>query len=123
DKGKPKNNHSISFVLKGDSMNTHGLGAKVFVYANGTMQVQEEYPVRGYLSTVDTKLLFGTGKNTKTDSVVVVWVNNKKQVLQDLNADSTYTVYQKDASEDWQPSSTINQKTFADVTAAVNALY
>ena len=48
----------------------------------GQSQVQEEYPVRGYLSTVDTKLLFGTGKNTKADSVVIVWPNNQKQVLQ-----------------------------------------
>jgi hypothetical protein len=63
--GKLKTNHSICFILKGDSLNTNGLGAKVFVYANSTMQVQEEYPVRGYLSTVDTKLLFGTGKHER----------------------------------------------------------
>ena len=122
-KGKPKANHSISFILKGDSLNTQGLGAKVFVYANGTTQVQEEYPVRGYLSTVDTKLLFGTGKYAKADSVVVVWANNKKQVLQNLTTDSTYTLLQKNANENWQPSSIINQKIFNDVTASVNALY
>ena len=120
---KPKTNHSIGFILKGDSLNTNGFGAKVFVYANGSTQVQEEYPVRGYLSTVDTKLLFGTGKNAKADSVVVVWANNKKQVLQNVNADSTYTLYKKDASENWLPSFIINQKTFTDVTASVNALY
>jgi hypothetical protein len=120
---KPKTNHSISFILKGDSLNTNGFGAKVFVYENGTTQVQEEYPVRGYLSTVDTRLLFGTGKAAKTDSVVVVWVNNKKQVLQNLNADSTYTLYQKNANESWQRSLNIGQKIFNDVTASVNALY
>ena len=76
--GKPKINHSISFILKGDSLNTKGFGAKVFVYTNGKMQVQEEYPVRGYLSSVDTKLLFGTGKNTIADSVVIVWPNNQE---------------------------------------------
>ncbi len=122
-KDKLKTNQSISFILKGDSLNTHGFGAKVFVYANGTTQLQEEYPVRGYLSTVDTKLLFGTGKNAKADSVVVVWTNNKKQVLQNIDADSTYTLYQKNANEDWQPSSITNQKIFTDVTASENALY
>ncbi len=32
---KPKTAHSISFILQGDSLNTKGFGAKVFVYANG----------------------------------------------------------------------------------------
>src|SRR6266542_2868913 len=84
---KPKINHSISFILKGDSLNIKGFGAKVFVYINGKSQMQEEYPVRGYLSTVDTKLLFGTGKNTKADSVVIVWANNQKQAAQNLSTD------------------------------------
>ena len=121
--GKTKVNHSISFILQGDSLNTKAFGAKVFVYSNGKSQVQEEYPVRGYLSSVDTKLLFGTGKSTKTDSVVVVWANNKKQLLQNLDADSTYTLYQKDANENWQPSSINDQKIFTDVTASVNISY
>jgi hypothetical protein len=120
---KTKTNHSISFVLKGDSLNTKGFGAKIFIYNDGKSQVQEEYPVRGYLSSVDTKLLFGTGKNTKADSVVVVWADNKKQVLQNVRADSAYTLYQKNATEFWQPSSNITQKVFTNVTASANAIY
>ncbi len=123
DDNKPKTSHSISFILKGDSLNTHGFGAKVFVNASGTTQMQEEYPVRGYLSTVDTKLLFGTGRNTKADSVVIVWANDKKQVLRNLNADSTYTLYQKDASETMNPEDLNIQNNFTDVTASVQALY
>jgi hypothetical protein len=122
--GKPKTNHSIGFILNGDSLNTKGFGTKIFVYSNGAKQVQEEYPVRGYLSSVDTKLLFGTGKNKIIDSVVVVWPNDKKQILQNLNSDSTYILFQKNATENWRPSmSNINQQIFHDVTDSVNALY
>jgi len=122
--GKPKTNHSISFILQGDGLNRKGFGAKIFVYANGTKQVQEEYPVRGYLSSVDTKLLFGTGKNKMADSVVIIWPNDKKQVLQNLKVDSTYTLFQKNATVDWRPSvPNINQQVFHDVTDSVNALY
>lgn len=122
--GKPKTNHSIGFVLKGDSLNTKGFGAKVFVYNNGKSQVQEEYPVRGYLSSVDTKLIFGTGKNTTADSIVVVWPGNQKQTLQNVKTDSVYTLYQRDANETWQPQTrNINQRNFTDVTALVGALY
>ena len=120
---KPKTNHSISFILKGDSLNTKGFGAKVFVFNNGKSQLQEEYPVRGYLSTVDTKLIFGTGKNAKADSVVIVWPNNKKQVLQHLNADSTCTLNEANANETWQPSILNNPKIFTDVTTLANAVY
>jgi len=122
--GKPRVNHSLSFILHGDSLNTKGFGTKVFVYANGTKQLQEEYPVRGYLSSVDTKLLFGTGKNKTVDSVVIVWPNDKKQILQNLRADSTYTLFQKNATVNWYPSRpNINQQIFHDVTDSVNALY
>ena len=120
---KTKANHSISFILKGDSLNPKGFGAKVFMYTNGRSQVQEEYPVRGYLSSVDTKLLFGTGKNARADSVVVIWPNDKKQVLKNFTADSTYTLYQKNANEIWQPVSNISKKIFSDVTTSINALY
>jgi len=122
--GKPKTNHSIGFILQGDNLNRKGFGAKVFVYANGTQQVQEEYPVRGYLSTVDTKLLFGTGKNIHADSVVVVWTNDKKQVLHNLKVDSVYTLSQKNATEKWEPSHpSFNERVFQDVTDSVKALY
>ncbi|PWT75636.1 MAG: RNA-binding protein [Bacteroidetes bacterium] len=122
--GKPKINHSLEFILKGDSLNPKGFGAKIFVYAKGQEQVQEEYPVRGYLSTVDTKLLFGTGENTKADSVVIVWPNDQKQVLQNLAADSVYTLIQKNATENWKPSNADNKDAiFNDVTATANAIY
>ncbi len=122
--GKPKTNHSISFILKGDSLNTKGFGAKVFVYNDGKSQLQEEYPVRGYLSSVDTRLLFGTGKSIKADSVVIIWANDEKQALQNLNADSTYTLFQENATEIWQPSNpNIDQRLFGDVTTSVNAIY
>lgn len=122
--GKPKTNHSIGFILQGDSLNRKGFGAKVFVYTNGTKQVQEEYPVRGYLSSVDTKLLFGTAQNEIADSVLVIWPNDKKQVLLNLRTDSTYTLFQKDATENWQPFSLDkSQQIFYDVTQSANAIY
>ena len=121
---KAKTNHSVGFILKGDSMNTNGFGAKIFVYNSDTVQVQEQYPVRGYLSTVDTKLLFGTGSRSKADSVVVVWPDDRKQVFKDVQADSIYTIRQKNATTFWRPSSVgADSKTFVDVTDSVRAFY
>ena len=67
--------------------------------------------------------MFGTGKNTKADSVVIIWSNNQKQVLQTLAADTVYTLNQKNATEIWQSLPNINQTIFNDVTASVNTMY
>ncbi|MEO5943205.1 MAG: FG-GAP-like repeat-containing protein [Ferruginibacter sp.] len=122
--GKAKTNHSISFILKGDSLNTKAFGAKVFVYTAGKTQLQEEYPVRGYLSTVDSKLIFGTGKNTSVDSVVIVWPNNRKQILSNLLTDSLYKLDEINATGDWQYSNSTNDKRiFSDATNSLNVIY
>ncbi|PWU02576.1 MAG: RNA-binding protein [Bacteroidetes bacterium] len=121
---KIKKNHSLGFVLKGDSLNTKGFGTKVFIYNDGKSQLQEQYPVRGYLSSVDSKLLFGTGLHVKVDSVVVVWPNDKKQLLTNVMSDSTYILYQKDATVFWQPDQLRSATTtFVDLTDSINVKY
>ena len=119
---KPITSHSISFILKGDSINNKGIGTKVYVYANGKTQVQEEEPVRGYLSSVDTKLVFGIGNSTAADSIIVVWPNQKQQVLKQAKADTAYTFYQQNAG--LQKKETPHPPyLFTDVTNAENIHY
>jgi enediyne biosynthesis protein E4 len=97
EKNKPSTNHFIGFALKGDSLNTKAFGAKVYIYASGQTQLQELAPVRGFLSSVDTKLLFGTGKTATIDSAVVIWPNQKQQVFTNLKSDSIYAIDEKNA--------------------------
>jgi hypothetical protein len=123
EKGKPYLQHSIGFALVGDSLNTKGIGAKLFVYSGGNMQKQEEVPARGYLSSVDTKLLFGTAGNTMIDSAVVIWQNNQKQVVTQLKTDTVYTLRQKDASQIWHPETPSVNNLFKDVTTASGINY
>ena len=122
-KNGPQNNHSISFTLKGDSLNKDGFGAKLYLYSNGKSQVQEQFPVRGYLSCADKKLLFGTGKIAVTDSVVIVWPNNQQQTIYKLKTDSVYTLYQRDAREQWQPNRGRSNQFFTDITSSENIQY
>ncbi len=121
--GKPGERHSIGFILEGDTLNRHGIGAKVFVYDTGRSQLQEQFPVRGYLSAVDTKLLFGTGTNGKVDSVVVVWPDNSKQVLVELRADSVYKLAYKNAADTWQVGPNAKPKIFTEITGFMDSVY
>ena len=86
---KPATNHFLSLQLKGDSLNPHGFGSKVFVYNNGKAQLQEQNPVRGYFSSVDQQLVFGLGKNDHADSLLIVWPDGRKQVVKNIVADTT----------------------------------
>ncbi|QRR02510.1 VCBS repeat-containing protein [Dyadobacter sandarakinus] len=71
----------LTIKLAGSGTNTRALGSKVWVYANGTTQFAEAYPVRGYQSTVTSDLHFGLGKMTQADSVKVQWPSGKVSFL------------------------------------------
>ncbi|MDP4215682.1 MAG: VCBS repeat-containing protein, partial [Bacteroidota bacterium] len=87
-KNKPPANHYLSLRLNGDSLNPRGFGTKIYVYNEGQVQMQEEYPVRGYFSSVDQQLLFGLGKADHVDSLTVIWPDERRQTLRSLPADT-----------------------------------
>lgn len=97
-KGQPAPSaHYLAVRLDGDSLNKHGFGAKVWVYANGNRQLQEESPVRGYFSSVDTKLIFGLGTHAFADSLVVEWPDRRQQRIGRMPADTLLVLQQKNA--------------------------
>jgi hypothetical protein len=67
----------LTLRLVGMNANLQAFGAKARVYAGGTMQYAELYPVRGYQSTVTTDLHFGLGSAAKADSVRIEWPSGK----------------------------------------------
>jgi hypothetical protein len=76
------NQGGLTIRLTGSGKNSQAFGSKVWVYANGTTQYSELYPVRGYQSTVTTDLHFGLGKNGNADSVKVLWPSGKVTLLE-----------------------------------------
>ena len=66
------NNH-ISVILRGTGRNTSAIGAKISVWASGIPMMQEQFPSRGFQSSVDHILSFGIGDALIADSVVVIW--------------------------------------------------
>jgi hypothetical protein len=54
-------------------------------------------PMRGFESTVDSRLNFGLGKTDKIDSVVVVWNDGRQQIIKDVKPNQTLTVKQSEA--------------------------
>ena len=96
--------HYLKVNLKGTGMNTFGIGAKVTVYTGGMQQLIEQMPTRGFESSVEPVLNFGTGAYKKIDSLHVIWPDMKMQVLKNINCNTTITLYQKDARQPFVPA-------------------
>ncbi len=87
-------NKFVKVILEGEGKNRYGIGTKVTVHYNHTISYQEEMPMRGFESTVDSRLNFGLGKTDKIDSVTVVWNDGREQVLREVKPNETITVKQ-----------------------------
>ena len=120
---RPSSSHYICIQLKGDSLNKEGFGAKIFAFNKGDVQMQEQYPVRGYCSSVDQKIIFGLGKHDHLDSLVIVWPGNEKQILKNVIADTTLILSLQNA-EMTPPEATAKQGfLFSDISSSSNILY
>jgi hypothetical protein len=86
--------HFLKLKLSGSTPNTQAIGAKVEVWSDGKYQFMENYPVRGYISSVDPILHFGLGKE-KIDSVLVIWPGQSKySKLLDVQANQIMVIDQ-----------------------------
>ncbi|MCW3112477.1 MAG: Repeat protein, partial [Segetibacter sp.] len=112
------NNHYLQLKLKGYGKNTDGLGAKVTIYNSIGKQYLEQMPARGYQSSVSPILHFGLGKEKKADSLKVVWLSGKEQVITNVKADQLLTIQEKDATS-MKPLKQPVQVLFTDVAAPI----
>lgn len=96
--GAEKNN-SLSVKLIGSSKNINGIGATVKIYQKDKMQLFDNMPYRGYISTQSMIINAGVEKDAVIDSVIIKWPDNKQQKLIAVNANQTITVNYKDAAE------------------------
>ncbi len=80
----------IGFV--GPTLNSEGLGAKVYVRNKGTVQYQYFTPFRGFLSSMEPYLHFGLGSTSMLDSLEVIWPDGNIQVLKNVKSNQLLIV-------------------------------
>jgi len=96
----PKKNY-ISISFKGDNSNTQGVGAKAYLFTNSKMQYQQLTPVRGFMSSSTYQLHFGLDTLNHVDSILIVWPNQKYQVIKSPAINKDLVVSNNEAQSDF----------------------
>ena len=109
--------HFLRVKLAGSGRNLHAIGAKVYIYQQGSMQYLQEMPNRGFQSSVDHVLIFGLSKRSAIiDSLKVIWPDDKTQTLYDIAVDNELVLRHEDANNVWTYLHPIRKTPFVDLT-------
>ncbi|MEM9997126.1 MAG: VCBS repeat-containing protein [Bacteroidota bacterium] len=93
---------TLAIELEGKGANPGGIGAKVAIWTNGSVQIREAIPARGFQSSVSPVLHVGLGTYERADSIVVRWPDLQMQALRDVPA-GQLLLRQDAAAEPYRP--------------------
>src|SRR5260370_20026315 len=95
--------HRVGFDLQGTKSNRAAIGARVTIHSGGIKQFGEVHGGGSYLSQNDLRLHFGLGTAAKMESVEVRWPNGKTETLENLAADSIYSIVEGEGVRQTRP--------------------
>lgn len=118
-KEKEKTN-SISIAFQGENGNLQGIGNKVTIWTDGAAQYAELSVIRGFQSSVEPVLHFGTGNKKSIDSLEVVWPGGLSQKLFKVPANKRLVISRKNAVNSLRQIQELPVNTyFTDITNEV----
>ncbi|WP_395054567.1 VCBS repeat-containing protein [Flavobacterium sp.] len=82
----------LKLKLKFVGKNTFGIGTKVISYSKGKMQFKELQTTRGFQSSSEPIIHFGYKKDTKVDSLLVIWPDKTFQTLKNIKTNQTIEI-------------------------------
>ena len=88
----------LRFKTRGEGLNSTGLGARLYAFHSGKLQLHEIMPTRGFQSASDTRWIIGLDSIGKIDSLLVVWSDQQFQLLKDFSPNKTIELDQLNAS-------------------------
>ena len=85
----------LSIQLHGPPTNINALGAKVIVFVDKQIRTYENYPVRGFMSSMQVPIHIGLHAAT-VDSILLIWPDNTFQHISYQKNESKITVNHKE---------------------------
>ena len=92
----PGEHNYLKVILKGEGLNKDAIGAKLELNDKDNTYYLEQQPVRGFQSTMDNRPNFGF-VNKDSLTLTVKWPLGKITTLQNVEANRTITLFEKDA--------------------------
>ena len=113
--------YTVDIALKGNGGNTFGIGAKAWLFTNGKRQYQQLMQTRGFQSSCDAKLHFGLDSLRYIDSMLIVWPDQKYQVMKNVPAKGYIEVKQVEAGGvfDYNTFFPPSKQQFEDISSQV----
>ncbi len=93
--------HWVGFTLKGSPSNQTAIGARITVFVPGATYMKEVFATRGFLSTSDTRPIFGLGSATRIDSVIVRWPTGEVSTEKNIPINSYRVVELPPSAPQW----------------------
>lgn len=94
----PNKNH-LTISFKGNIGNQKGVGTKCYVFKDGKMQYLQLMLTRGFQSSSEPRLHFGFPDNKPLDSILVVWPDQRFQVLRNIVIDTPLVLWKSHAGK------------------------
>ena len=95
-------NKSISFELIGRKKNKNAIGSKIIIkYGNNKQSMIENFPSRGFQSSIPNRLHFGVGNVKEIDSAIIYWPNNKVSYHANLETNKTHEIKQEESDYEY----------------------
>lgn len=109
-------NHYIKIKLRGDGLNTQGLGAKLAISAGENNIFHEAWFARGYQSSVEPIITVGLGADRIINKIEVAWLDGRVSTVRNVSANTLVTIAQADAKAVETRSISPNDVILTDVT-------
>lgn len=115
---------ALQVKLKGNKKNTFGIGAKIIAFNNDKEFSVENFPARGYLSSVSNRLHVGVGNDSIIDSLKIVWPNGYSQKLKQVPTNKIINLDIKNAKKSKFQKDTIkNSLLFKKQNVAIDFIH
>lgn len=117
------NNNYLKVILKGEGKNIDAIGAKLELSNKVNTYSLEQQPVRGFESSMDNRPNFGF-IDKENLNLKVIWPSGKVTQLSNVEANTTLTLYEKDANQVLdQNSETIGSDIFVKADDVINFVH
>ncbi len=118
----PSKKNQVTISFNNDSSNRFGISTKAYLFTKAGMQYQQLMQTRGFQSASDTKLYFGIDTLPSVDSILVVWPDQKFQVIKNIPVNKQTKIEYKNAGGVFNYSTFFlpRKPLFEDVTQQVN---